>query len=143
MASVPPALRQQVIAEAHQRCEYCQTQQRLIGMPLVIDHIIPRSLGGSQDRANLAASCYRCNEFKGSRMTAVDPLTGEQVALYNPRQQTWTEHFTWIETGTQIAGLTPTGRATVDSLKLNNDYVVASRRLWVAENWHPPDGVMG
>lgn len=143
MASVPPALRQQVIAEAYQRCEYCQTQQRLIGMPLVIDHIIPRSLGGSQDRANLAASCYRCNEFKGPRMTAVDPLTGEQVALYNPRQQTWTEHFTWIETGTQIAGLTPTGRATVDSLKLNNDYVVASRRLWVAENWHPPDGVMG
>ena len=143
MASVPPALRQQVIAEAYQRCEYCQTQQRLIGMPLVIDHIIPRSLGGSQDRANLAASCYRCNEFKGPRMTAVDPLTGEQVALYNPRQQTWTEHFTWIETGTQIAGLTPAGRATVDSLKLNNDYVVASRRLWVAENWHPPDRVMG
>ena len=143
MASVPSTLRQQVIAEAHQRCEYCQTQQRLIGMPLVIDHIIPRSLGGSQDRANLAASCYRCNEFKGPRITAVDPLTGEQVALYNPRQQTWTEHFTWIETGTQIAGLTPTGRATVDSLKLNNDYVVASRRIWVAENWHPPDGVMG
>jgi 5-methylcytosine-specific restriction endonuclease McrA len=73
MASVPSTLRQQVIAEARQRCEYCQTQQQLIGMPLVIDHIIPRSLGGSQDRANLAASCYRCNEFKGPRMTAVDP----------------------------------------------------------------------
>jgi hypothetical protein len=143
MALVPPAMRQQVIAEAHQCCEYCQTQQQLIGMPLVIDHIIPRSLGGSQDRTNLAASCYRCNEFKGPRIRGIDPITGESAALYNPRQQPWTEHFTWIESGTQIKGLTATGRATVDILKLNNDYVVESRRIWVAENWHPPNWRLG
>ena len=89
MASVPPSLRQQVILDANQCCEYCQTQQCLTGMPLVIDHIIPRSMGGGGDRANLAASCYRCNEFKG--------------------------------------------------VKMNNKYVVESRRIWVAENWHPPN----
>lgn len=50
-------------------------------MPLVIDHIIPRAMGGSSDLTNLAASCYRCNEFKGARMDAVDPLTKEQVSL--------------------------------------------------------------
>jgi len=139
MASVPQSTRQQVISEARLCCEYCQTQQRLIGMPLVIDHIIPRSMSGSSDRANLAASCYRCNEFKGARTNGVDPLTGEQISLFHPRQQTWTEHFAWTEEGTLIAGLTPTGRATVNALRLNNQYVVESRKIWVAENWHPPN----
>lgn len=108
-------------------------------MPLVIDHIIPRSMGGSSDRTNLAASCYRCNEFKGAKTTAVDPLTGERVPLYNPRQQKWAEQFAWMEQGTQIVGLTATSRATVDALKLNNQYVLESRRIWASENWHPPN----
>ena len=66
MSSIPKAIRQQVISEAEHRCEYCLTSSRLIGMPLVIDHILPKSLGGSDERENLAASCYRCNEFKGT-----------------------------------------------------------------------------
>jgi len=139
MASVPLSLRQQVISDANQCCEYCQTQQRLTGMPLVIDHIIPRSMGGNSDRANLAASCYRCNEFKGARTDGVDPQTEARVTLFHPRQQLWTEHFAWTEEGTIIAGLTPIGRATVNVLKLNNEYVVESRKIWVAENWHPPN----
>ena len=46
-------LRGHISTEAHHRCEYCQTSRRLIGMPLVIDHIIPRSAGGSNARENL------------------------------------------------------------------------------------------
>jgi hypothetical protein len=139
MSLVSPTIRQQVISEAQQCCEYCQTQQCLIGMPLVIDHIIPLSLGGSSERANLAASCYRCNEFKGAKTQGIDPQTGETVTLFHPRQQVWAEHFTWSEEGTQIKGLTAVGRATVSALKVNNEYVIASRRIWVAENWHPPN----
>ncbi|EAW34317.1 HNH endonuclease [Lyngbya sp. PCC 8106] len=139
MSLVSPTIRQQVISEAQQCCEYCQTQQCLIGMPLVIDHIIPLSLGGSSDRANLAASCYRCNEFKGAKTQGIDPETGETVTLFHPRQQVWAEHFAWTEEGTQIKGLTAVGRATVSALKVNNEYAIASRRIWVAENWHPPN----
>jgi 5-methylcytosine-specific restriction endonuclease McrA len=102
MSLVSPTIRQQVISEAQQCCEYCQTQQCLIGMPLVIDHIIPLSLGGSSERANLAASCYRCNEFKGAKTQGIDPQTGETVTLFHPRQLVWAEHFTWSEEGTQI-----------------------------------------
>jgi hypothetical protein len=40
--------------------------------------------------------------------------------------------------GTHIVGLTPTGRATVLALRLNNDYVVEARVLWIARQWHPP-----
>jgi 5-methylcytosine-specific restriction endonuclease McrA len=31
-------------------------------MPLTMEHIKPKSLGGSDDLINLAAACYRCNE---------------------------------------------------------------------------------
>lgn len=94
MPAVPDKVRQQVSADAGHRCEYCRTSRRLIGMPLVIDHIIPLSAGGGSKRDNLAAACYRCNEFKGSKTHAIDPATGELVPLFNPRIQIWAEHFT-------------------------------------------------
>ena len=73
MSSVSLSLRQLTISEARHCCEYCQTQECLIGMPLVIDHILPRALGGSNERANLAASCHRCNTFKGAKTQAITP----------------------------------------------------------------------
>lgn len=111
---------------------------RLTGMPLVIDHIQPQSLGGSDDLTNLAAACYRCNEFKGSRISGIDPLTQDEVALFNPRSQLWSEHFRWDELGTKLTGLTPVGRLTVAALNLNNEDVVAARSIWVKWGWHPP-----
>lgn len=109
-----------------------------MGMPLVIDHILPRSLGGGDEPDNLAAACYRCNEFKRAKTDALDPTTGQLAALFHPRREKWSEHFQWVNGGTHIAGLTPTGRATVVALRLNNEYVVESRALWIARDWHPP-----
>jgi 5-methylcytosine-specific restriction endonuclease McrA len=136
--SISDKIRQQVIVEANFRCEYCRTSSRLIGMPLVMEHILPKSAGGSDERENLAASCYRCNEFKGAKTHAIDPQTSQLVPLFNPRQQSWSDHFTWVNGGTHIAGLTPTGQATVIALRLNNDYVTEARVLWIENNWHPP-----
>jgi hypothetical protein len=99
--------------------EYCKTSSKLTGMPLVMDHILPQVAGGSDEPENLAAACYRCNEFKGSKTHAPDPATSTLVPLFNPRQQSWTEHFTWANGGTHIVGLTPTGRATVIALRLS------------------------
>jgi hypothetical protein len=39
---------------------------------------------------------------------------------------------------TMQAIITPVGRATVVALRLNNEYVVPSRRVWGAAGWHPP-----
>ena len=63
---------------------------------------------------------------------------GENVALFNPRQQKWSQHFAWSEDGTKIIGLTACGRATVIALKLNNSLAVIVRRNWVKAGWHPP-----
>jgi HNH endonuclease len=36
-------------------------------MPATIDHIVPRSRGGSDDEANLVLCCQPCNSIKGNR----------------------------------------------------------------------------
>ena len=139
MSSISKSLRQQVINEAGYRCEYCRTSSRLTGMPLVMDHILPSSLGGNDERENLAACCYRCNEFKGAKITANDPVTNESVSLFNPRQQGWLDHFQWANGGTHIIGITAIGRGTVLALRLNNEDVVQARAIWISLSWHPPN----
>ncbi|AFW92822.1 HNH endonuclease signature motif containing protein [Dolichospermum sp. UHCC 0684] len=139
MSSISKSLRQQVINEAGYRCEYCRTSSRLTGMPLVMDHILPSSLGGNDERENLAACCYRCNEFKGAKITANDPVKNESISLFNPRLQRWLDHFQWANGGTHIIGITAIGRATVLALRLNNEDVVQARAIWISLSWHPPN----
>lgn len=137
---ISSAKRARVSEAADYQCGYCQTQEIVIGMPLVIDHIIPEAKGGTSADDNLWLACRRCNEFKGVQTAADDSETGEYTLLFNPRIQRWTDHFSWDEEGIMIIGLTPIGRATVVALKLNNDYIVRSRRRWVSTGWHPPQG---
>jgi hypothetical protein len=107
-------------------------------MPMHVEHITPVAQGGSSDADNLWQACPLCNGHKGTQTKSVDPLTDEQVWLFNPRHQVWSDHFCWSKDGTQIIGLTPVGRATVLALKLNNEHLVRARRRWVAVGWHPP-----
>jgi hypothetical protein len=107
-------------------------------MPLTFDHIIPEAAGGLTVRSNLWLACERCNRYKGDRTTAIDPETGQDVGLFNPRTQVWAEHFAWSEQGITIVGITPVGRATVIALHLNHPLAVTARRYWVRVGWHPP-----
>jgi hypothetical protein len=87
---------------------------------------------------NLAYSCQGCNAHKATRIEAEDYLTGKQVKLFNPRQTLWSEHFSWSEDFTEIIGITPTGRATVETLKLNRRGLVNLRRALYIIGKHPP-----
>lgn len=107
-------------------------------MPLEIEHILPVSLGGTDDVDNLWLSCILCNRYKGTHVTGLDELSGATVPLFNPRQQNWNEHFVWEQQGLLIVGLTPTGRATILRLQMNNPFVVRSRDIWISWGWHPP-----
>ena len=60
-------------------------------------------------------------------------MSMDHVPLFNPRQQSWAEHFAWSEDGTQVIG-----RATVAALKMNNPVSIRARKLWVSVGWHPP-----
>jgi hypothetical protein len=61
------------------------------------------------------------------------------VPLYHPRRERWSAHFAWQADGLLIAGLTPTGQATVMALRLNRPLLVHARRRWISAGWHPPD----
>jgi hypothetical protein len=109
-------------------------------MPLDIDHLLLEASGGATTRENLWLACPRCNDFKGDRVEAPDPVTDASTPLFNPRAQRWTEHFSWSHNGVRILGRTPIGRATVEALRLNNDFIVVARQFWVeAGRWPPSD----
>lgn len=106
---------------------------------LEIEHIIPLAQGGGSDESNLWLSCPLCNRYKADKISARDPLTGEDAALFNPRTQVWADHFRWSEDGLRIIGLTPTGGATVAALHLDDDPdALLVRSYWVLAGWHPP-----
>ncbi|MGE0086814.1 MAG: HNH endonuclease [Desulfococcaceae bacterium] len=86
---------------------------------MTVDHVIPESCGGLTEFENLCFCCRRCNEFKGSKTAAQDPITGEVVSLYHPRKQKWQNHFAWDESGSLIIGITAAGRATAVALNMN------------------------
>lgn len=123
---------------ANNRCEYCISQIKFSPDPFSIEHIIPRSKGGTSDLDNLAIACQGCNNFKYSHTHAIDPITGKPVPIYHPRQQNWCDHFTWTKDATQMLGLTPTGRATIDRLLLNREGVTNLRRVLYSIGQHPP-----
>lgn len=132
-----------VRSRANYRCEYCHYPEFLSTSPLTLDHIFPQSLGGSDDLNNLALACRRCNERHYNFIVGIDPETQQVVALFNPRQQQWSEHFIWTADGTKIMGLTAMGRATCYRLDLNDErrsdrFIQKSRSLWKQGGWHPP-----
>lgn len=117
-------LEQLVFARAEGRCEYCQRPAWSSSVTFAIDHVRPVQHGGATAADNLALACPSCNLKKGPNLSAVDPLSDEQVPLFNPRRDRWREHFAW--TATTIVGRSPVGRATVWLLDLNS---AARRRL--------------
>jgi 5-methylcytosine-specific restriction endonuclease McrA len=54
---IPRGLRDLVARTARHRCGYCLTQEAVVGTPMVIDHIVPQSLGGPTEEANLWLAC--------------------------------------------------------------------------------------
>ncbi len=136
--SISLSLRQRLRITANYRCGYCQTQERVSGVPLTIEHLFPVALGGTDDELNLWLSCRLCNEAKSMLIEAIDTITGGVAPLFNPRLQLWSQHFVWDSFNTQMLGLTPTGRATILTLDLNSTFRISSRILWVEAGLHPP-----
>jgi HNH endonuclease len=132
------AVVRRVRERAGHQCEYCQTAERISGQPCEVDHILPRVRGGETVLENLCLACAPCNSFKLDQIEAIDPQTGETAALFNPRIQTWTQHFAWTSAGTLLIGLSACGRATMVALHLNRPLIVAARSIWVSAKLHPP-----
>lgn len=59
-AKIQPHVRKKVLERDKYRCLRCGTH-----VDLTLDHIIPTSIGGSNDFENLQTLCNRCNSSKG------------------------------------------------------------------------------
>jgi 5-methylcytosine-specific restriction endonuclease McrA len=74
--SEPKLTAKQKEAIAHRAsgcCEYCRSQARFSPDPFSIEHIIPRSKGGTDENGNLALACQGCNnrKYSGSQMSGL------------------------------------------------------------------------
>lgn len=131
-------LRRQVAERAQNCCEYCLCQARFAPDVFSVEPIVPRAKKGSALLDNLALSCQGCNNHKYTFTEAIDPVSGNIVPLFHPRQQNWSDHFVWTEDFLYVIGLTPTGRATVELLRLNREGVVNLRQVLHLVGEHPP-----
>jgi hypothetical protein len=124
---VPASMQRRVRERAAERCEYCGIAQAQQEATFHLDHVTPRAAGGPTELDNLALACVSCSLRKGARQSAVDPQSGAAAALFDPRRDVRGEHLRDDDDGT-IEALTPTGRATVDALKMNRPLAIALRR---------------
>jgi hypothetical protein len=136
--AISAGLRRQVVERAGGRCEYCGLTQVGQEAAFHVDHAVPVSAGGPTNLDNLALACVSCSLRKGARRVAPDPQTGGAVALFNPRRDAWRVHFRWD--GVRVVGLTPTGRATVEALRMNRPLAWAIRAEKAHRGRHPPPG---
>ena len=60
---VVPFSKKNVLRRDRKSCQYCGA----VDVELTIDHIIPRSVGGSSHWLNVVAACRRCNSKKSNR----------------------------------------------------------------------------
>lgn len=131
-------IRSRVREDCRDRCSYCQSLQKYILGILEIDHIIPKTDGGSDEAQNLCLACRLCNSYKSTQTSGRDPETLLKIALFNPRIQQWPNHFDWSKDGLYVVGKTACGRTTIGALQLNNSYALTVRSAWVSVGWHPP-----
>ena len=122
-------LRAFVARRAEYRCEYCLIHEDDVGFPHQVDHIISRKHGGSSGIGNLAYACILCNRYKGTDVASID-RSGRPIRLFEPRRDSWDEHFKLD--GPVIQPITAIGEVTAHLLRLNAAERVIERRLFQA-----------
>lgn len=79
-----PFSKKNVFRRDHYSCQYCGFSGEL-----TLDHIIPRSRGGSTEWGNVVCCCRRCNSKKGNRLpeeVGMSLVRPPNKPRYNPFQ---------------------------------------------------------
>jgi hypothetical protein len=116
---------------AGNRCQYCRMPEAYDIVRFHVDQVIARQHGGRTVLENLALSCAYCNAHKGPNLSGIDPKTRRLARLFHPVNDRWQKHFR--SRGARIVGLTPTGRATVAVLGMNDPVNVNVRAALIEE----------
>jgi hypothetical protein len=125
---IPAALKAEVRERAKDRCEYCRMPQDGAFFAHEVDHVLATQHRGPTELDNLALACFQCNRLKGPNIASIDPQSKRLVPLFNPRSDSWPEHFR--AEGGRLIPLTLTGRATAALLNFDHpDREEARQRL--------------
>ena len=73
-----------IYARDNNTCQYCG--KRFSRSELNLDHVLPRSRGGSSIWENVVCSCHTCNRRKGGRT----PEEAKMLLMRRPRRPEWT-----------------------------------------------------
>src|SRR3990167_2239180 len=74
-------IREYLLEKWGRKCAYCDLQN----IPLQIDHIIPKSRGGSNRMDNLTLACACCNQKKGNlSLEAFSPHRAKKLSSMPP-----------------------------------------------------------
>jgi hypothetical protein len=73
---------------------------------------------------------------KGTNLAGIDPKTGKKTWIFNPRRHKWSRHLRW--NGPILVGQTAVGRATIATLKMNDQEYVHTRTALIEEGVFPP-----
>jgi len=134
---IPSDLRRRVRQRSGNRCEYCHYPQIACYAAFHCDHFVPESRGGLPDFGNLVFACPTCNASKHARIEALDRTTGRIVPLYNPRTDSWHDHFRWSANGLTLLAKTSCGRVTIRLLRMNRRGVAVLRSMLIELGLHP------
>ncbi len=137
---VSASLRRRVTVRADHLCEYCLIHEDDTFFGCEVDHVISQKHGGTTESANLAYACAFCNRYKGSDIGSIDRTTDEFVRFYNPRTDTWGQHF--VVEDVKIIALTAIGRVTVAILKLNMSGRLLERQTLRALGKYPSEAAL-
>jgi hypothetical protein len=127
-SSVTLKVKKEIALRAGFRCEYCLLSERVSYFSFHIEHIRSIKHGGENNIENLAYCCPDCNFYKG---TDVGTFVGSEfnlVRFFNPRVDTWQEHFEIQEAN--IYGKSEIGIATAQIFKCNEiDRLIFRKQL--------------
>jgi HNH endonuclease len=77
-----------IYARDNNTCQYCG--RRLPRPELNLDHVIPRSRGGTSTWENVVCSCHNCNRRKGGKT----PEEAGMLLISRPKRPQWTPFST-------------------------------------------------
>jgi hypothetical protein len=130
LSAIPWVVRDFVADRDGGRCGYCSLHQYGQGAVFHINHIVPRSRGGKTVIENLVLQCPCCSLRKANKIDAIDPSTNETCPIFQPLLQRWDDHFV-LESDGLCRGLTPSGRATVMALGMNDPIPKTARAVQI------------
>jgi 5-methylcytosine-specific restriction endonuclease McrA len=83
MSNINEFTKKLVRNRADSLCEYCHSPEKISTSRFTLDHLQPRSLGGSDTEENLALACNRCNQHRYNFVVGRDIETAAILPLFN------------------------------------------------------------